>query len=456
MDKNKEITQPTFSLPQQLREEILSTINPSLDEKIKTQAVVDEFLKHLRAQGEKSPYSITFELGGSYAKDTYLKGDFDVDIFCIFKEKIEDSLMCNFIREILESIKVSFSIEQGSRTYYSGRYESSSKQSIQFECVPTQWYENPYDAVNSTDLSIHHVKFVQQEIEKNPQLCSEIRLAKQWFKANELYGAESYINGFSGHGIECLIIQLQSFERLINTLSNINKGEVFTFHSSKDEYLKMLSKDKHSPILMQDPIIKHRNALSALNSELFYKAKLEAIKASINPLCISQFQIPLYPNKRILYKSIFNNSKQSYVGVKIDVLENLKSKDIIGSKCKKIVQKLSQHLKSEGFQVNFIEFKYVDSLQIAYGKIVLESNTISSVYYHKGPTLDINHSSIKEFLKKYSQEQLFVYNNSMYVSKERRFSDVEDFINVYSSTQKIINLINMRNIEELVEVEMFI
>src|SRR5207248_3084550 len=83
-----------------------------------------------------------------------------------------------------------------------------------FEIVPVKKVKNPKQAENSTDLSYFHVKYINNKL-KNRKLVKEILLAKAFLKAQEVYGAESWIHGFSGYSIECLIIYYKSLDKML-------------------------------------------------------------------------------------------------------------------------------------------------------------------------------------------------------------------------------------------------
>ena len=68
------------------------------------------------------------------------------------------------------------------------------------------------DALNVTDFSPLHVDWVNKNVKR---LRDDIRLAKRFCKVNKLYGAESYIRGFSGYALELLISYYGGFLRFL-------------------------------------------------------------------------------------------------------------------------------------------------------------------------------------------------------------------------------------------------
>ncbi|MEM4638151.1 MAG: nucleotidyltransferase domain-containing protein, partial [Candidatus Woesearchaeota archaeon] len=160
--------------------------------------------------------------GGSIAKNTFLKNDCDIDLFVRFAFKYEDSKLSDMLYEILIEAFSNVKILRvhGSRDYFQFRMNK-----YDYEIVPVIMLHesNLKDARNITDFSPLHVNWVSGKIKKNPELSDEIRVAKQFCKANNVYGAESYIRGFSGHILDIMIIYYGSFISMVKAFASIDK-----------------------------------------------------------------------------------------------------------------------------------------------------------------------------------------------------------------------------------------
>src|SRR5574341_2145930 len=67
--------------------EVLGGITPTAEERKETLKLVNAFLSALNASLRKNRCAAKAMLGGSYAKDTWLQGDYDVDVFVQFAQK---------------------------------------------------------------------------------------------------------------------------------------------------------------------------------------------------------------------------------------------------------------------------------------------------------------------------------------------------------------------------------
>ncbi len=176
----------------------IAAIKPTLDEEKRVKAVTVSFLKKLNANLTDA----TAILGGSGAKGTWLSGNHDLDIFVLFplrKYASRSGELSDIIGPVLQKLFPQQQLKRvhGSRDYFQLMYEG-----FNIEVVPILKIARAEQAVNITDVSPLHTKWVSA---KSAAIKDEILLAKQFCKAQSLYGAESYITGFSGYVLEILV-----------------------------------------------------------------------------------------------------------------------------------------------------------------------------------------------------------------------------------------------------------
>jgi len=252
--------------------EILNKLKPSKQEEKEVKNKIDEFIKKLKpALGDAQGV-----LGGSGAKGTWLKGSHDVDIFVMFdykKYKDKSHVLADLLEKRLKKKFKKLNRLHGSRDYF-----QIKENGFTFEIVPILKIRKAAEAVNITDISPLHAKWVNKN--SNEKLRDGIRLAKAFCKANDLYGAESYIKGFSGYVLEILVIHYGSFERFLRKIISLREKQVIDpekFYNGREEAIAGLNEAKlHSPIILIDPVDKDRNAAAALNQEKFLLLKTKA------------------------------------------------------------------------------------------------------------------------------------------------------------------------------------
>ena len=217
---------------QKLLREVLTKLEP--DRKT-IEPQVRAAVAKLNAELKKRKLKATATVGGSVAKGTFLSHDHDVDIFVQFSRTEKD------LSALLEpAVKAAFPGAQrlhGSRDYF--RIEGK----LNYEIVPVLKIKKTSEAVNVTDCSPLHVAWVK----KFPKLRQDIMLTKAFCKSASVYGAESYIGGFSGHVVDILTIWAKGFLPLLRKSQKWKPKEVIDYYTiHKGKALFRLNKSKLS------------------------------------------------------------------------------------------------------------------------------------------------------------------------------------------------------------------
>lgn len=257
---------------------------PSAGEIRNVKKKVDEFTSKIKTEISKRKIKAEIFLGGSLAKETMIKGDhYEADLFVRFKSKedLQSGALSSIVKKICGK-SLQYKEIHGSRDYFFVRLSDN----LVAEIVPVLFVRKPRDADNVTDLSYSHVKYIRSEIKKKPALKREIVLCKSFCKAQGIYGAESYIQGFSGYAIECLVVHYKGFLNFLREVSKKDKLilDPMKHYKNKHELLVSVNESKiKGPIVLIDPTWKERNALAALSEESYSKLKEIAKKFLRNP-----------------------------------------------------------------------------------------------------------------------------------------------------------------------------
>ena len=247
-------------------EKVLARITPSREERRRVLVKVQGFLKALNAQLKKHRIAAKAVLGGSYAKDTWLAGDYDVDVFVRFALKHKNDDLSGMLGKALKPFKPTRI--HGSRDYFWVR-EGKGKLKITYELVPVLAITKPSQAENVTDFSPWHVDWVNKKGKKRQN--NDIRLVKTFMKAQRCYGAESYVRGFSGHVVDILTIHYRGFLPLLKAAAKWKtqaKVVVDVPRAHKGKALLVLNRSKtEGPVVLVDPVQPLRNAAAALAEE---------------------------------------------------------------------------------------------------------------------------------------------------------------------------------------------
>src|SRR6056297_87541 len=217
---------------------------------------VDDFIKKINKRIKKLGLNVEIYVGGSFAKKTLIKKRiYDTDIYFRFSQKYPDTSLTKLTKKILRW-KKGLSTVHGSRDYFRVKINSW----FQLEIIPVRKIDKIDEAKNITDLSYSHVKYINKKI-KSQKILNEIKIAKAFCYASKTYGAESYIQGFSGYSLELLIYYYGSFVKFLKELSKKKKEKLIIdiekkYKNKKRILLDINSSKLESPIILIDPTFK--------------------------------------------------------------------------------------------------------------------------------------------------------------------------------------------------------
>ncbi len=418
-----------YTLKSEIFQKVLKKIKPTKIQNDFLKKEVNNFILNLKETAKNLKLDCDFFLGGSFGKNTYLKGNFDVDIFCRFNTKYEDKKLSIFLKNILNKLKIKSKKEKGSRDYYKIILEKK-KIKIIFELVPIRKIIKNSDALNSTDFSPFHVEFLKENIKKNKNLCDEIRLAKQFFKAHNLYGAESYIGGFSGHVIDILIIHYKSLSNLLKEAKNWKETfflDINNFYKNEKIAMKKITIDKISNLIIVDPILKNRNAARAVSSQKYFEFLFIAnqfSKFSKKDFIIKRISIK---DEIIKAKKFAKKNNLNFLIYLFNFTNKNDSDDIIGSKLLKIYKKISIYFEELDFNIFNKDFKINFDENKCSFIYFFENIEISNLKKIKGPKVFMKEAVFK-FLKK-NIKNFYIEDERVFIYKKRKITKLNKISN---------------------------
>jgi tRNA nucleotidyltransferase (CCA-adding enzyme) len=369
--------------------DVLSEISLSESEVSLLKASASEAVKKI-SSGKVKAF-----VGGSLAKGTLIRkeGSQDIDVFVVFdNEKNTEKLGA-----ILKKAKLpgKLKVVHGSRDYY----QAVSKDTI-LEIIPVVKNVRPADAENVTDVSLSHVKYVGGKIKKNSALADEIKLAKTFCYANRCYGAEGYIKGFSGYGLEILIIHYGSFVKMLKGLLKRPRtlDPEKAFRGEREVMSELNASKLQSPVIIVDPTYKYRNVLAGLGSETFEKF----LKVAYGFLKSSSANF--FKKEDIDVGGIRKlASKKKARFIELDLKTDRQEGDIAGTKMKKFFDFICNEFHRKQQEVIGKEFDYSGKGKKAKGYIVVREKKIIDV---RGPAVRMV-DAVKGFKKANKGAKIF-------------------------------------------------
>ena len=386
----------------QIISKIGKSVIPSKNIEKSKKQIADEAFTLVENQIKNYPEIVGLEFGGSYAKNTWLSKEADIDIFIKFKKSIPDEKFAEISKKIgFESMKkYNPYVRYSEHPYVEARIKKTK-----INVVPC-YDVNLGEWKSSADRSPFHTKHMQNAL--TPKMRNEVRILKTFLKSTKIYGAEIAKQGFSGYVSEVLILNFGSFENIIKSIAKIQQNQM----------IGKTSKAFETSIIIVDPVDSNRNLAAAISDENIGKFILACRAFQNNPT------LQFFKPKKL--KSSKNNLENVLV-VKFNF--KVRSPDIIWGQIKRATTSLTTQLELGGFNV-LRNKSYSDEQNEAYLFFLLESTKIPKNYSKNGPEFfrkdDCNGFISKNISK---TELMWINDDKKIISLEKRkYNEVVKFM----------------------------
>lgn len=382
---------------------LLKLVVPSKIEEFFLNLKVKRFVKKLRSCLKEGEIFI----GGSFAKGTWLKGNYDIDIFVMFDYDFRIS------DELEEYLKKAFRNAErihGSRDYFQVPYYN-----LIFEVIPILKISKANEANNITDISPLHVEWVKKHAKKN--LCNEIRLSKAFCKAQGVYGAETFIKGFSGYALEILTIYYGSFKNLLKSSQSWRRFQIIDI----SKHFKKLNESKKSPLIVIDPVQHDRNAAAALSLEKFKKFKMAAKGFLSNP------DEAFFKKRGVKLKDLKNKD------LVLKIIPEKGKKDIVGTKILKVFEFIRKKINLGGYGIKKCDWSWNKDCFLWFE---LKTKELPKFKKHFGPPIDKD-IYVRDFKLKYRKYKIYEEKGRLFVNLPRKITKIKPFIEELLKDPKI-------------------
>ena len=404
-----------------------SVITMDSEENVRLSAVMSEFEDKINAELANQKIKASLFVGGSVGKGTCLPGIRDVDYFMRFDlKKYGEEDISSVCETVLSAVYKDVLRLKGSRDYY--RIETKE---FEIEIIPVLHIRSIKQAKNLTDQSPFHVNWIKKRVKANKTLDFEMRLAKQFFRASSVYGAESWIGGFSGHVTEILVAQYGGFEKLLKALVKWNDKTIIDIENAYKgkDVLEILDGAKtHGPLIVVDPIDKDRNAAAALSLEKFELLKEKASEFLKKPhkKYFDEIEITLADVKKMAKRDKAFIWKAPPEDKKLDVS---------GAKMVKYLEKIERMFKENEFIV-VDSGMYWNKRDDGLVWVFVDKKELSKRQLIKGPPTYSMQNHIVAFKKKYARQKNWREGYNYYAEINRKYSKAEQIMRLVKKDEK--------------------
>jgi len=427
-------------------ESILKQLRPTSEEIDAVNGTTEKVINFINELCEKEGIDAKANAVGSVAKNTWLRGKSDIDIFISFP--IDTDM--DYLKE--KGLDIAYKTNDAldgnpSEHYASHPYLTCDIDGFEVDIVPCYAIEEGQSIISAVDRTILHTKYIQRHLRKEQE--DEVLLLKKFMDAVGTYGSEFKTGGFAGYLCELLILKYGTFEATLRTAQNWKRHTVIDLEDFGTAGNVLF---KNDPLVFIDPTDKNRNVSAALRMERY----VDFIVASRNFLGIAddndlneeekqekiiEFFKPLEKehlfgksNEEIanyIMESFKDRETQTLV-IKFPIPEM--SADALHPQLLKTVSSICEKIEMEEFSV----FKYdywTDEERFVIFTIELNVFKQGKYYIHKGPKVWPK-KACDNFKKKW-QDALYPLDEFMVLTREREFKTAKEFI---------VHMLNMENI----------
>ncbi len=243
---------------------VMKRIKPKEDERAKMNALARRLERKVASESKRLGVKALVRVEGSVAKDTWLSGELDVDVFMRVPTSIpRESLGKVCLTVARKATEGSVQIER----FAEHPYLEAIVERVRVNIVPCYAVERG-DWLSATDRTPFHTDYVNKHLSQ--RMRDEVRLLKKFMKGTGVYGAEIKVGGFSGYLCELLILHYRTFPKTLEAFANYRERivvDIESFYENRKNEIILLFGE---PLVVVDPVDRARNVASAVQREKLY------------------------------------------------------------------------------------------------------------------------------------------------------------------------------------------
>ena len=241
-----------------IRKRVMDQVKPTIADSERLMATAKEIIGMIDAEAARQGFNVHAIHVGSTARDTWLRGKRDIDIFLPFPPDTS--------REQLEltGLKLARIVSDDYEERYAEHpYISAIYNGYEIDLVPCYNVSDPSRIQSAVDRSPFHNRYIQARIDG---MYDEARLLKQFTHGVGVYGSELRTMGFSGYLCELLIIRYGSFIDVVRHGADFCRGTIIDIEGHMNREV-----EHPEPLIVIDPVDPKRNVAAALSEQKLYE-----------------------------------------------------------------------------------------------------------------------------------------------------------------------------------------
>jgi tRNA nucleotidyltransferase (CCA-adding enzyme) len=359
---------------QTILDQVAKKVVPSNDERERMSRLAERLKQRVQNILDKSEFRGTVSIQGSYARDTWLSGEADLDIFAGFPPTMDRQ---EWTEKVLPAIRRGIDVKPIDR-YAEHPYLEFHVDGIRVNIVPCYSVEKG-QWKSATDRTPYHTEYMAKHL--TPELRLEARLLKRFMKGIRTYGAEIRVGGFSGMLVETLILHYQSFRE---TLLQASKWTPIIFLELEKSDGSQVSRARGfgSPLVVIDPVDPNRNLAAAVRGDKLWGFVAASRELGHNPGMWYFFPSKYKPKTKAHFSKLLEHQDRDIVVISFDHVRIVA--DVLWGQLLKMEKSWIELMTRQDFHP-LRSTAWSDEERSSAILVELESSNLPGVQMRKGP-----------------------------------------------------------------------
>lgn len=371
----------------------LEKIKPTGQEEKEIEELIEKLTTTIKEESRRRNWPVKPILVGSVAKNTWIRGVKDVDMFLAFPESfsrgdLEDKGI-RLAKAVVRELKGKYVEEYAEHPYLSAEIEG-----YRVDLVPCYHLTILSKIKSAVDRTPFHAKYVNERLTR--EQVDQVRLLKRFMYGIGVYGSDLKTKGFSGYLCELLVLYYDSFLNVLRAASRWKFGQVIDIRGLA---IRPKSKFTRANLIVVDPVDKNRNVAAVLSKEKLS----EFIAASRRFLEGPRLKF-FFPEKRkeVEDEEILREINKRGKLIAISFPSPKVVPDILWPQMEKALRNVKTLLEKNEFKV-----MRKDVWANRIGCLLLELSVwrLPEVKKHVGPPIYVSRKHQKKFIQKWVKER---------------------------------------------------
>ncbi len=234
-------------------ERIHDRVTPTDDERERLHAVADRLRERARDAITDLGIDADVRLVGSTARETWLAGDRDIDLFVRFPPDLPRADLERYGLQVGHAV-----VPDGHEEFAEHPYVKGEVEGFAVDCVPCFAVESAGDIQSAVDRTPFHTEYLEARLDE--ELRGDARVTKAFLKGIGAYGSDLRTRGFAGYLAELLVLAHGGFIPLVHAAADWNPPVSF----DPEDHATSSFEDG---LVVIDPTDPDRNVAASLSAE---------------------------------------------------------------------------------------------------------------------------------------------------------------------------------------------